>query len=325
LALFVLAILSKPSAVVAPVMAVVLAWFLDRRSFRAIISYAAPMFLLAAACAMWSRVVQEQFAPTDTPLWTRPLIALDAIAFYLWKLVWPTNLAIIYGRTPRAVTQSGVLYYTWVAPLVVGVLAWSLRRKIPWLAAGLVLFVIGLLPVLGLARFMFQIHSTVADHYLYLPMLGVALGVAGLVSMRPSALVITVAGVFVMTLALGSVRQIDHWRDSATLYARVIAVNPGSAFGHAGLGRAYAEAGRIRDAAREFEAAVALAPASRTGHASLAQAYLLDGRYHDAIDHANRALALASPGDDVSWERFILDRAAAARSATTAPATTAPR
>jgi hypothetical protein len=40
---------------------------------------------------------------------------------------------------------------------------------------------IGLLPVSGLARFMFQIHSTVADHYMYLPMLGPAMALAWLI------------------------------------------------------------------------------------------------------------------------------------------------
>ena len=254
---------------------------------------------------------------TDTPLWTRPLIALDASAFYLRKLTWPADLTIIYGRTPQVVLDSGAAYYTWLVPLLVGAIAWSLRRRVRWLWLGFATFVIGLLPVLGFARFMFQIHSTVADHYLYLPMLGVAIAVAGAVSIRPTAPVVCVAAAVLLVLSLLSVIQIKHWRDSASLYARVLAIHPQSAFAHAGLGRAYAESNRIRDAIREFEAAVRLAPTSRTAHASLAQAYLLDGRPTDAVKHATIAISLAAPGADTSWERYILDQAA---QATTQPA-----
>ena len=313
---FGLAILSKPSAVVAPVIALVLAWSKHPGTVRPMVARIAPMILLAGACALWSRAAQAQYAPTDTPLWTRPLVALDAIAFYLWKLVWPADLTIVYGRTPRAALDGGAAYYAWLVPLLVGVIAWNLRHRLRWMGVGYAAFVIGLLPVLGFARFMFQIHSTVSDHYLYLPMLGIALAVAGAISTRPSAAVIACAGAGIVALSLVSVNQIGYWRDSESLYARVLAINPNSAFARAGLGRAYAESNRIPDAIREFEAAVRLAPASRTAHASLAQAYLLDGRIDDAARHANLALSLAAPGEDTSWERFILDRA---RPSTTRP------
>ena len=309
LGVFVLAILSKPSAVVAPVVALLLASSKHRATSRSLLVWVAPMMLLAGACVLWSRAAQAQYAPTDTPAWTRPLIALDAIAFYLWKLVWPTDLAIIYGRTPRAVIDSGAAYYTWLVPVAVGAVAFASRRRAPLLWTGFVTFVVALLPVLGFARFMFQIHSTVADHYLYLPMLGVALAVAGVVSVRHGAPAWCVFATLVVGLSAVSVMQIGHWRDSEALYARVLDVNPNSAFARAGLGRAYAESNRLREAIPQFEAAVRLAPTSRTAHASLAQAYLLDGRIDDAIKHARVALSLAAPGDDTSWERSILERA----------------
>jgi tetratricopeptide (TPR) repeat protein len=127
---------------------------------------------------------------------------------------------------------------------------------------------------------------------------------------------IACAAGIIVALSLVSVNQIGHWRDSESLYARVLAINPNSAFARAGLGRAYAESNRMADATREFEAAVRLAPTSRTAHASLAQAYLLEGRIDDAARHANLALSLAAPGEDTSWERFILNRA---RPSTTRP------
>jgi hypothetical protein len=53
----------------------------------------APMFANRLACVAWSRAIQPAYEPTWTPRWTRPLIALDAIAFYLCKLFVPTKLS----------------------------------------------------------------------------------------------------------------------------------------------------------------------------------------------------------------------------------------
>jgi tetratricopeptide (TPR) repeat protein len=319
LLLFVLAILSKPSAIVAPLLALVLALVLARSKhrgpLRAHLVPLAPMLILAIACAAWSRAAQAQYAPTDTPPWTRPLVALDALAFYLCKVFWPTRLTIIYGRTPETVMATGVLFYTWMVPAIVGAGAFAVRRRIPLIWTGLVTFVVALLPVLGFARFMFQIHSTVADHYLYLPMLGVALAIAGFVARRTNPLTISTAAVVVLALSIASVRQLWHWRDSEALYARVVRLYPNNAFARAGLGRAYAESDRVRDAIPQFEAAVRLSSGSHTAHALLAQAYLRDGRADEAERHAAIALRLAAPGDDTSWERFILDAARAARAA----------
>ncbi len=306
---FAVAILAKPSVVVAPVIAVIVVRFRFDVPLRSLVIRAAPMLLLAAACVAWSRAAQDRFAQSDTPLWTRPLIAADAVTFYLGKLAWPADLRIIYGRTPRAVLDSGAAHYAWVVPVVVLTLALLVRRRTPWVLAGLMVFIVALLPVLGFMRFMFQIHSTVADHYLYLPMLGAAIAVAGLVALRPSARVLATCGVLLALLAVASFQQIAHWRDSERLFARVLEYHPDSAFARGGLGRAYAEEGRYDDAAREFGAAVELSPTSRMARAQLAQALLLSGRYDAAVAEAGEALRVARPGDDTSWERHILERA----------------
>jgi protein O-mannosyl-transferase len=318
---FVLAILAKPSAVVVPMVAAVLAWARFRtRPPRSLLVYILPMLVLSLACIAWSRVAQLQYAPTDTPLWLRPLIAADAIAFYFGKLVWPAGLRIIYGRTPQAVLASGLLYYTWIIPLGVAAVVWWARRKTAWPLVGLIIFLVALSPVLGFARFMFQIHSTVADHYLYLPMLGAALAVAGLVSLKPVPAVAGGCAAVLAVLAIVSVLQIRHWRDSEAVYARVLEFHPNSGFARGGLGRAYAESGRIRQAIEQFHIAVELVPTSRTARIYLAQAYLVDGQHERAIAEAMIALRLAGAGEDTSWERFVLEQAIAARRAAPADA-----
>src|SRR5205814_4354239 len=97
---------------------------------------------------------------------------------YLYKLVWPLRLGIIYDRTPQKVLSEHWAYYTWIAPAAIAVLLLLLRKRYRWLLAAAGIFCLALLPVLGFVPFDFQETSTVASHYLYLAMLGPALALA---------------------------------------------------------------------------------------------------------------------------------------------------
>jgi tetratricopeptide (TPR) repeat protein len=329
LAAFTLAILAKPSGVVAPLIAGILIVAGGRRSIGSSLRLISPMLVLGVACVIWSRAAQVQWEPTHTPLWTRPLIAADAIAFYLWQLVWPIDLAIIYGRTPRYVLESGAIWWTWLIPATLTLALILARRRAPWLAAGGLVFVIGLLPVLGFARFMFQIHSTTADHYLYLSMFGVALSAAGAIARRPTVPVQLASAALLCVLAGISFIQLQHWRDSIALFEHALRVTPRSLTARGNLAAALAQRGRIEEALPHFEEVVQRSPTSRVARANLAQAYLLAGEYDAAIAEARLALELSQPGDDTAWEQQILARAleakARAHPATTpTPPTTAP-
>ena len=106
----------------------------------------------------------------------RPLIASDALAFYLYKLFFPLSLGIHYDHSPLTVIRSGWLYFTWIAPVALLVVSIASYKKLPWLLPSAMLFVLGVAPVSGLTPFAFQRFSTVADRYVYLSMLGPALG-----------------------------------------------------------------------------------------------------------------------------------------------------
>ena len=41
------------------------------------------------------------------PLYARPLVAADALTFYLWKFFLPLRLGIDYGRRPDVVRSDG--------------------------------------------------------------------------------------------------------------------------------------------------------------------------------------------------------------------------
>ena len=86
-----------------------------------------------------------------------------------------------------------------------GLIFWK-RRQWPQAAIGGLIFVAGLAPVLGFVPFEFQSFSTVADRYVYLPMLGVALAVAGIMAQSGRAVMATTIAVVAalsVTTAMG--------------------------------------------------------------------------------------------------------------------------
>jgi hypothetical protein len=231
--LFLLAMLSKPTAIVVPVMAFAVDVLVVGRPRRRAARSLWPWVVLMIPCALWTRAAQP--APwAATPLWQRPLVAADAVAFYLGKIAWPAHLSLDYGHRPAAVFASGGVYWTWLIPVgVAGLLVWRDRRVG---AAVIALFLLPLLPVLGLAPFDFQFYSTTADHYLYLPMFAVALLVTWSLSRMspvqewPSGVTATRWGcvVVLVVLAARSVVQMGTWQNSTTLFTHVLAINPNS-------------------------------------------------------------------------------------------------
>lgn len=241
---FVLALLCKPAAVAVPLVLVVLDVGLLRRPVRRAVLGLGPWFLAAAGWAMLTKSLQPDIASSFVPpLWARPLVAGDTLAFYLYRLFAPLQCGPDYGRTPAMVMQSGWFYLAWLLPVaLVGALACFRNRRIWLVAAGL--FVAWLVPVLGLVPFDYQRFSTVADRYLYLAMLGPAVALAWFLANRWGRWTVTATGTLLCVLGVISFVQTGHWRDDKTLWKHALKVNPTSIVALHNLAYMYAEKSR---------------------------------------------------------------------------------
>jgi protein O-mannosyl-transferase len=353
------AMLAKPSAVaVAPIVAMLDVFVLRRRAVD-VLRGTIPLFLMTVPTILIGRHFQPAAAlTTGVSPGLRPLVATDALAYYAWKLLAPLRLCVDYGRHPSFAVASGAVWWTWLVPAALGTLAWLVRRRAPLVAAGAGVFVVALLPVLGLVPFDFQEYSTVADHYLYLPMLGVALIAAQVVVASRPAFVVSAGIVIIAALAVLSFGQSGVWRDSGTLFAHQVDVNGESWLGHNNLAQALAADGRLDDAeplvrrsielradnpqsllilgqilmekgqvdeaVRVTAHAVRLRPRDVVGQVNLAWAYGMAGRFDNAVRHYQAALTLDP--ENARALRMLpqaiaaRDRALATRP-TTAPAT----
>ncbi len=235
-ACFALAMLSKPTALVVPLMAGVTDVLLVGRPARTAARWLWPWAVLMIPCAVWTRAAQPAPWASPVAVWQRPLVAADAAAFYLCKVAWPAHLCVDYGRRPGTVVATGAVEWTWLLPAAVAVVAVVAgRRGRPAVAAG-TLFALPLVPVSGLVPFDFEFFSTTADHYLYLPMLGVAVAVTWGLPRVPRRAAVAASVAVLAALATRSAVQMPTWQDTSSLFANVLRVNPHSFAAYEQLG-----------------------------------------------------------------------------------------
>ena len=290
----VLAMLSKPTAMVVPAIALVLhVWGLGRPA-RDALAPLLPWFALSVACAVIAKLAQPAHGVPAAPLWARPILAGDALAFYLFKLVFPAKLGIDYGWRPTVIVREWWFYVIWIIPVVLFVGLLLNRKRSPIMLAAAAVFVIGVSPVLGFSTFLFQFFSTVADHYVYISMLGVALAVAGLLAQRSGRSAWVIVFVALVLMAARSVVQTQVWHDDLTLFGNAIRVNPQSFVARNNLAHAYKLYGHLDEAERVLREAIDLKPDYWEARQNLADILFMTGRAPAGVAQVKESIAIKS-------------------------------
>lgn len=296
-AVFIAAMLAKPTAVVTPLILFAVETLLLHRPAKTVLKRTLPWVAIALACVVLTKIVQpaDQTAP-DVPIRLRPLIAGDALAFYLYKLILPFDLTIDHGRSPQFVMRSPTFYFAWLVPAGVALLLWRGRRVPMLVRVGGIVFLLSLAPVLGLVRFDFQQYSTVGEHYLYPAMAGVAMAVAAIAGrLRPRTAVGVAAPLLLACVAI-SFHNAGNWRNNLALFTHTVRVNPTSWPGLNNLAAAQLEAGAAHEAIVTGTKAAELQPGDANVQVTLAAAYARTGQTPVARSLYEKALSLR-PGD----------------------------
>jgi protein O-mannosyl-transferase len=301
--LFVAAMLAKPSALVFPGILVLINRVVLGENWKTSVVAPSLLGLLLVPFALATKVLQPdlnmEFVPT---LGQRLLVAADALTFYARKVLVPWSLALDYGRSPRVilghlqgwqVALSAVVAFAGVAVAAVA----SLRPRAPrvwvgFVSCGVCVIGLALAPVLGLVPFEFQDFSTVADHYLYLPMLGASLIAVGVLVRLQQARFVRAATVAVLVLLAGaSFAQATRWRSNATVFAHTLTVNPTSYLAHYSLAAELIDTGRLEQGITEDLRALAINPDYLHAQVALGVAWIQKGNFQNAIEHYASVLA----------------------------------
>ena len=303
---FLAAMLSKPSAIVFPaILFVIDRIWLRKKLAESVIApalYAVPLLILGLATKHLQPDSEQDFIPT---LAQRPIVAADAIWFYVSKVIVPFPLAVDYGRTPRLVLEqtsrwrlacSALFSLAGVAVVVNALIrAGSAAESDRWKSlayCGWAIFLVSLAPVLGLIPFGYQDLSTVANHYLYVPLFGISLIVAGvLVRLRASPYALRIAAAPLVIWAALSFQQAWLWRSTEPLFANTVRINPQSYLGLFCIGDELLHTGRIDEATDWLEKSFAVNPDYLNTVLSLGMAFTKKGQPEKAIELYGATLA----------------------------------
>ena len=189
LGLYAVGLLTKTSIVVLPVVLLGCVWWRRRRIRGMDLIYSIPFFfmsLVASYGTVWfqyNRAIKSAVVRPEGML-SRVAAAGAALWFYVYKILVPINISMIY---PRWEVNPGSSFASllWLVPglaLVACAVVVIARRRSFWarpLIFAVGYFVLCMLPVLGAFDMYFFRYSFVADHWQYLGIIGIIALVVG--------------------------------------------------------------------------------------------------------------------------------------------------
>ncbi len=226
--LFGLSLLSKPAAIVFPVLLLLFDYWKGLPLNRKSIIEKIPFFIFAAIFAVITVKIQSNTAIAGTdqyPLWARLFFGCYTVMFYFVKFFVPFSLSAFYPYPSPDNLGLPVL----LSPLfIVALLAalWYFRKN-KLIIFGLLFFIINLLLVLQVV----SIGGTiVSERYTYVPYIGLAFLAAMLLSkLRNDSIKKTVfvsSCIVVAVFGIITNKRVEVWKDSTSLWTDAISKHP---------------------------------------------------------------------------------------------------
>lgn len=238
---FALALLCKPMAVSIPLVLLILDyWPLERyperpflQRWKPLVFEKIPLFVLSAVASLITMAAQRPnsalfLLPGHLPLQYRLGNAVVSYATYIQKMLWPTGLAVLYPHPGRSLSPVRVIAALAILALIT-VVVLRLRHRARYLVAGWALFLVTLIPVIGIIQVGCQ---AMADRYAYFPCIGlfimIAWGLGAIVDRFPKAapLACLLAAVMLVGYACTASRVLRYWQDGVQLFTRASEMAP---------------------------------------------------------------------------------------------------
>jgi tetratricopeptide (TPR) repeat protein len=311
LALFILALLSKESAIIFPGLLIIFIYFYAPLKIKNKSLYiSVPYLMVAGAYLLWRRVIfsTEAYQMYKTAnvysesLMVRFYTFLATLPAYAKLLLWPVDLHMdrqfpvsTHFFEPVVLIGAGLLLLAAALLIVPRFLSRTYR-------------------ILSLASFLVQwffaahftqtgviipVNAMFLEHWMYLPTIGVFIAMIAMLDSitegrRLSRLVMTSSLVLIVLLeGVATYSQNQVWKDPVTLYERILKHSPNNARIRNNLAMSYDIAGQFIDAEIQYKKAISISDEYPQTHHNLGLLFTKKGDIQGAIVEFRRALELA--------------------------------
>ncbi len=308
---FSLGLMSKPMLVTLPFVLLLLDYYplcrlnkqtcgsksLKRTTFYHLILEKLPFFALVIASGIITFYAQTHGGAVQSLdiISIQPRIANALVAYvsYLLKMLYPSNLAVLYPHPGS---------YPWwqiagafALLLFISFSAIRVMKQSPYFFVGWFWYSGTLVPVIGLVQVGVQ---SMADRYTYIPLIGIFMiiswGTPELVKRwhHLKRFLSPVAIAILLFITVVTFKQAGYWKNSITLFEQTIKATSDNYRAHNSLADALHKQGRIDEAIMHYEEVLRIRPDYPDAHYNLGIFLKQRGRIDEAIMHYERVLRI---------------------------------
>jgi Tfp pilus assembly protein PilF len=327
LTFFIFGLLSKPMLVTLPLVLLLIDyWPLERKFSIGLLVEKIPFFVFSVISSIITFIVQRNYGAMSLSQSFGFLIriynAVAAYSIYIWKMIWPVHLAILYPHPGNNISRYQVILSAIL--LIVIFICIFILRKHKFFTVGALWFIGTLVPVIGIIQVGNQAY---ADRYTYIPYIGlfiiIAFSARQLISKR---IYVSLSLVVLTAWSIASANQVQVWKNDETLSVnalqntknnhvvlgnyinylidinrideaieqsyKLLQMKPDSYQAHCNLGAILYKQGKMDEAAEQFKLAFKYKPDLAPALFNLALVSMNKGNPQEAVAYCRQAIKI---------------------------------
>lgn len=287
---FVFSLLSKPSAIIFPILLFVFDYFYYQKFSFQKWHLKIPFFLLSIIVGFITIQAQGEGKylneSHDFALHQQIGYAGYALVQYVSKYLFPVGLSVIY---PYPINVPAALFIGFIAILIIAFLIWKLlKHKQTIMLFGFLFFIINLLLVLQFIPFG---EVLTADRYMYVPIIGLSIVLVYLTE-KLNSYFKYVLFVIPIVLSVFTYARSNVWKNSTQLYLDILDKYPHSFVALNSVGAEYMLGKNYDMASRYLNKAINENENYYKGYYNRGLLYAQTNRYKEALKDFDKCLAL---------------------------------
>jgi tetratricopeptide (TPR) repeat protein len=293
--LFVVACLSKPSAIAFPLCLFAIDYLLQIPVSKKSILQKVPFFavaLLMGFITLYTRT-EDKFITSDIdiPIYERIGYAGYCMAFYIVKFLFPVNLSLVYPYPDNKIVWIVLGYLVWV---LLAILIIRLYKKKQLVILGALGFILAnFLLVIQLIPFG---EVITADRYMYLPLIGFGFLLISIFKFSDKHINFIVFATLIYFSSLSFMRTLN-WKNSITIFSDTVKKQPTSFLVLNSLGSEYNTIGKPNDGITYLNRAIAVAPNYYKAYYNRGLSYMQLQQFKNALNDLDKSISLHRRGD----------------------------